>query len=252
MVTVEEYNEERGRWIARDEGGRVVRAREGNLRPLGEPSAENVEGQGEQQSPPVDLTTSEEGLQQQLAEMGLMEHDVWVLDDMVGDCIGKTLEQTGISEVFSVPRVSRAGAMQGLTQGWSLDLLTGWNFSLRSARQAARRLLQVKKPRLLVGSPACTIFSTLINLSKERMDPQVFEQRWKEAVLHFAFVVELYKEQHQAGRLFLHEHPQGASSWGLESITGLLRTPGVLCADADQCMLRLVSYSKSGEAIPAR
>ena len=45
--------------------------------------------------------------------------------------------------------------------------------------------------------------------------------------MHLDFVVGLYRLQLEEGRLFVHEHPQSASSWQVESVEELMRMPGV-------------------------
>jgi hypothetical protein len=49
------------------------------------------------------------------------------------------------------------------------------------------------------------------------------------------FVCELYALQHAAGRYFLHEHPNGATSWSLECIKSVMALEGVKRIHADQC-----------------
>ena len=54
-------------------------------------------------------------------------------------------------------------------------------------------------------------------------------------MVHLRFVCELYQEQMDAGRYFLHEHPAGATSWGEECIEELLAQQGVEVATCDRC-----------------
>ena len=76
----------------------------------------------------------------------------------------------------------------------------------------------------MVGSPECTMFSALQSLSSWTTDTQ---KRWVEGKVHFAFCMQLNKQQVQAGRLLLHEHPSGASSWKLPEVKALMRMNGV-------------------------
>ena len=48
-------------------------------------------------------------------------------------------------------------------------------------------------------------------------------------------VCELYLEQIRAGRLFMHEHPEGARSWDEECIKEVLKSLGVNTVVTDQC-----------------
>ena len=56
--------------------------------------------------------------------------------------------------------------------------------------------------------------------------------------------MELYKIQLREGRWFLHEHPAGASSWGLEEVRKMEKEEGVTIRVADQCMYGLKTLSK--------
>ena len=58
--------------------------------------------------------------------------------------------------------------MEGPRPGRSLDLSTGWNFSRREDREAARRLLKEDDPQLLILSPPCTFWSVLRQLSDHK------------------------------------------------------------------------------------
>ena len=55
------------------------------------------------------------------------------------------------------------------------------------------------------------------------------------AVVHLDFVAEIARDQIAEGRYFLFEHPQGASSWGEDSIERLSRHPDVMKVVAHQC-----------------
>ena len=60
------------------------------------------------------------------------------------------------------------------------------------------------------------------------------------------FVIELYKQQIEAGRWFLHEHPAGATSWGMGEVRRLMEMEGVQVTVADQCMYGLTTWTKEG------
>ena len=78
----------------------------------------------------------------------------------------------------------------------SLDL-TKWDFNNADCRNKCRKLVENSKPLLLNGSPIDSGRE-----SKERA----------RAVLHLAFICELYEIQLQGGRYFLHAHSQSADS----------------------------------------
>ena len=118
-------------------------------------------------------------------------------------------------EIYSPPRVTLQGAKEGLKVGEAMDLTTGWDFRKQSDCDRALEYIRVNEPSLVIGSPMCTMFSTLQNLSPWTPDK---EQKWIEARRHMKFVVKIYRMQLEAGRWFLHEHPARATSWGLREI----------------------------------
>ena len=108
-----------------------------------------------------------------------------------------------------------------------------WDLSKKYVQEKAMKLLKRDKPGLLIASPPCTLFSVLQNLSgdpKER-DPEA----WQRAVDLLDFAVRMCVEQHKHNRLFVFEHPLGATSWKEECLDQLRRADGVLQAIAHQC-----------------
>ena len=67
-------------------------------------------------------------------------------------------------------------------------------------------------------------------------------------MVHLRFVCELYQEQVDAGRYFLHEHPAGATSWAEACIQELLSQPGVETAVCDRCQYGQVD-DRSGDTV---
>ena len=130
-----------------------------------------------------------------------------------------------------------------------MDLQTGWDFSRKSDQERAWKYLVEEKPKLLIGSPMCTIFSVLQNLSRWTAEKQ---ERWKAAVEHLKFACKLYRHQIKEGRWFLHEHPVGASSWKIKEVSEILRMEEVNTATADQCMYGPLTPGTRGKKTPAR
>lgn len=136
-------------------------------------------------------------------------------------------EQTAkrtVSEVHSRPRVAAAAKLfrgYKVLPGFSLDLTTckesgePRDFTKAADRDEARKLLRHEKPMLLIGSPPCTEFSTWQNLNRERYEwsEGEIQRRRLRGKVRLDFVSELYKDQINEGRYFLHEHPDHATSW---------------------------------------
>eukprot|EP00973_Karenia_brevis_P061083 8493537-Karenia_brevis.AAC.1 len=161
-----------------------------------------------------------------------------------------SVAQADITELYSPPRVTVEGVKHKLVPGWACDLTNGWDFRIASHRETVREHIKRDKPLLVIGSPMCTMFSSLQNLSGWS---DLKQRRWEEAVRHIEFMAEIYRMQIKGGRWFLHEHPASATSWSLRVIRKLEEEVGVKLSVADQCMYDLVTWSKDGNRLlPAR
>ena len=158
----------------------------------------------------------------------------------------RTASRRIVSELYSPPRITKMiseGRYKHVAPGFAFDLtridpMDGcpWDFSRRSKRNRARTLIREQKPYMLIGSPMCKAFSAWQRLNRARSsDKAAIDKAYEEACVHIRFVVELYREQIEGGRYFLHEHPDGASSWTLKCVEELLKVEGVQRVIGDQC-----------------
>lgn len=150
--------------------------------------------------------------------------------------LGGLDQQPDVAELYSPMRVTAEAAKFSLKPGEAMDLKTGWDFSIDRHRDAARRYIVKARPKLLIGSPMCTMFSNLQNFrpwTKER------ERRLQEAKVHMEFTISMYRLQRSLGGHFLHEHPASATSWKLKCVKDLAYEDGVHMAVADLCMYGL-------------
>ena len=157
-----------------------------------------------------------------------------------------------VAEVFSPPRTAARARERGLRGGWSLDLQcedpwTGrpWDLGDESTREAARRLLRRTRPKLLVASPPCTVFSQMQNLNGGPRD----KVKYEEAVGLLAFAVELCELQAHAGRKFVFEHPAFASSWKLPCLLKLRELSGTCEVVFHMCQFGMQVRDQLGEAL---
>ena len=123
-----------------------------------------------------------------------------------------------------------------------------FDFNLADPIRPARSSPQ---PLLLVGSPMCTAFSTMNRINYSKMTKEEVALRMEYGRKHLRFCAKLYARQWRAGRYFLHEHPNSASSWEEQCITDLLKKEGVIRVNADQCMYGLKTHDGTREG-PAR
>ena len=149
-----------------------------------------------------------------------------------------------VSEIYSAPRVTRVAKMipsLGVLPGFALDLSVNdkdgkaWDFDHQERREAARKLLDEEQPMLVIGSPMCTEFCLLLNLSKAKRDPAVVAAKLRRARDHLTFCMEIYKYQMDRGKYFLHEHPLTATSWDMPETLKISSLPGVDRVTCHQC-----------------
>ena len=111
-----------------------------------------------------------------------------------------------VSDIYSPPRVAVKAAEMGLRAGWSLDLTTRdqdgkrWDFSKASIRKRAITKIKRAKPLVIIGSPMCTDWCTMMNFNWDRMKPEEKERRLKEARGHLRFCIRIYQHQVETGR----------------------------------------------------
>ena len=152
-----------------------------------------------------------------------------------------------LTEVYSPPRVTACAKLMPsfrIAPGLAMDLTTvdeegvAWDFDRPERREAARARIAREKPMFFIGSPMCTAFSAWQHLNRERRDPALMQREYNKAMIHLEFVCKLYRDQADAGRYFLHEHPVAASSWQERCVAELLEAPGVFELNGDQCQSR--------------
>jgi hypothetical protein len=156
-----------------------------------------------------------------------------------------------IAELYSPPRVTRAlPAGAGLVAGSTFDLLADaagvrWDFTKPLDRKRAWDRIRAEEPFIVVGSPPCTMFSSMQNMNKNKGKAE-WEKRRRAAEVLLTFAAAVYKLQLLAGRHFLHEHPAGATSWSHPAMSRLLATPGVGAVVAHQCAYGLQASTPGG------
>jgi len=151
-----------------------------------------------------------------------------------------------VVEVFSPPRIAARARERGLSGGWSLDWMhtcpvTGmkWDLSQEHTQKRAMGMLRRDKPKLVVCSPPCTMFSMLQFLTG---DPKLrCPVKYAEALKLLNFAVRVCEEQRKAGRLFVFEHPLSATSWKTTELRALMKKEDVYETVVHQCMYGLTT-----------
>lgn len=147
-----------------------------------------------------------------------------------------------IMEVYSPRRVLAVAVDEMELSGEvSADLETGWDFTKLDHRIALVIQVKARRPEVLVLSPPCTLFSTLMNLNWCKMPRATREAKFLEGLLHLEFCCLLMDLQISEGRKVVFEHPQSALSWQNSQLKEIAKLPGVSPVHFDMCEFGLVS-----------
>ncbi|CAK9071951.1 Retrovirus-related Pol polyprotein from transposon RE1 (Retro element 1) (AtRE1) [Includes: Protease RE1 [Durusdinium trenchii] len=140
------------------------------------------------------------------------------------------------SEMTNSRRIAAQAGKDGLRQGSSFDLITGWDLSNEADRKKMWRALKEEDPILLILCPPCTAFSARQSLNFPRMDKGKVAVMIQTGMEHLELAMALAKWQHRRGRYFLFEHPASASSWKEATVEEVESLEGVEVVSTDMCM----------------
>ena len=143
-----------------------------------------------------------------------------------------------------------------LTPGLAFDLTTTdpddgmpWDLSLEEKRVKVLKKVRRDKPLFVIGSPPCARWCSWRGLSDVEGSPTEVKEDHERARIHLQFAAQVYREQVENGRFFLHEHPEFGTSWKEPCIEELLEMSEVSRVRADQCQYgQSVRYGQLGEA----
>ena len=172
-----------------------------------------------------------------LLEMELQDPCLWPMQESSS----RTWCHDDVAEVYSPRRVLAHTGALSLAGDLSVDLLTGWDLNTESDRRRLASNLAQRQPRVLITSPPCTMFCSLMASNWFRMLRHVREARWAVAIAHLQFTVFLCSWQHACKRGFVFEHPARALSWGNLMVQDILKQPGVFICEFDMCAFHLVA-----------
>ena len=208
------------------------------------------------QAPELAMPEPDSGTAKDLIEM-LSESDSDESVDMIIDNVSSSAAPSR-PPIISIPRyldgtlpddvlevfgrtVSAIASRRGL-RSCPFDLKVGKDLSQLETRCEVFRTMEQRRPKLLVTSPPCTMYSRLQRLwNVKKMSPEQYSRRKAIADEYLRFSHTCNKLQHNAGRSFAHEHPAGASSWKEDSTQAVVNLPGVYNALFDQCQFGLTS-----------
>ena len=220
------------------------------LAPVPDDGSQRVQDEDAKRAPRIPkLQISGNWTREEKREILMLHNDIMqMVDQMGGDMQAYSKQNTDalrtVSEMYSAPRVTDAAKRMPnfkVLPGFALDITQKdergipWDFDSVEMRQKARAKVVTEKPMLVVGTPMCTAFSALLALSTAKRDPEAVKRQITRARVHLAFMCELYELQVRAGRYFLHEHPQAATSWQMEEVIRVLGLKRVQRVSCHQC-----------------
>ena len=85
----------------------------------------------------------------------------------------------------------------------------GFDFNLMGYRNRAVHRLVEESPYVLIASPMCTAFSTLMSVNYSRMSAAEKDAILAQARVHLEFTMRLITIQHRRGGYFVFGHPAG-------------------------------------------
>ena len=139
--------------------------------------------------------------------------------------------------------------------GYSLDLTmkdpaTGapWDLSKPEVQSRVRKLVRDTEPFCVVGSPPCTAFSALQEISRAKRDPREMRRQLEEGKRHIRFCIEIYKMQLEGRRHFVHEHPEGSKAWAMPEVVELFARPEVGSTVLHMCAFGMTAQDERGRA----
>jgi len=166
------------------------------------------------------------------------------------------IEMSGVdvTEICSPEKFASQCLRLGLRPGFAVDLTLPksngehWNLNKDRDVEEMMKMLDREDPELLIGSPPCTVLSTLRHLSNFKRDPKVVAEKEDEGRSHIKVSVQAYARQLKKGKLFLHEAPKSASSWKEPDMKWLSAQPGVHRVDGPMCRWEMKQEDEEGEA----
>ena len=147
-----------------------------------------------------------------------------------------------VMEVFSVRRLLKFTQQLDIRGELSLDLKNGYDFTRQEACSRCWRLIESRRPRFIMSSAPCTMYSALQRMwNLKKMHPEKRQRKQLEADTLFDFGLKICDHQTRTDNHFGHEHPAGANSWTRFTTMALESKKGVKKATFDMCRYGLCS-----------
>ncbi|CAK9026272.1 unnamed protein product [Durusdinium trenchii] len=159
-----------------------------------------------------------------------------------------------VMEIFSPSRFTSLAACYGLQRGVAVDLnemkpdgSDMWDLDRKRDRLELEAIIENEEPWLVTGSPPCGPFSSLRSLSDYKRDPTVVAEEIRVGKERVKTSVQMYKKQYDAGRYFLHEHPELSKAWDMPEVKEFESLPGVYRVRSTMCCWKMVLKGREQE-----
>ena len=128
------------------------------------------------------------------------------------------------------------------------DLRTGkpWDLSRPEVQNQARQLVRSTQPYFIIGSPPCTPFSPVQDISRAKRDPRVMQEELNRGKAHINFGLQIYKMQLTGKRNLVLEHPDGSTAWNTPELVEFMMRPEVDAAFLHMCAYGMTSIQEIG------
>ena len=166
-----------------------------------------------------------------------------------------------VVEIFSQPRICQEASNRRydgmeLNPGYSLDLTmndskTGepWDLSKPSVQARVLRLVRDTQPHFVIGSPPCTPFSPLQEISRAKRDPKVMADEYQKGMDLIRFCIKVYSLQLEGKRHFIHEHPATSTAWKSKDMVEFMMKYEVDVTTIHMCAYGMTSSDDMGEGL---
>ena len=109
-----------------------------------------------------------------------------------------------VAELFCRNRFGDAAVSVGFERGLAVNHATRWDMRVEEQMKEVEQRVRDEEPLLLIGSPMCGAFSTLIDLSQAGKPREVKHKNLVErCVTHLKFCFRMYETQRNAGKIVL-------------------------------------------------
>ena len=148
-------------------------------------------------------------------------------------------QQPTVMEVFCPGRFAEQAKELGFKEMWSLDLSSGWDWANVHHREVAEKMIDNRKPDLLIMCPPCGPLSALQNLTppEKRKNPEGHEREVLEAKAMVRWCFRMAEKQVEGGRHYLFESSKTSKAWSIPAVERFMEKYHPVSVEVSLCAL---------------